>query len=165
MTPRQLQLLDFIRVRLENGVNPSYAEIAQGLGFANRSSAHQIVARLIEAGYLRRGPGHARSLELVERKDLRGTSSDALRAELARRGEAIELQREPLGHGRQATCAADTCGVAVQRGRLFCRHHWFKLPHSLRDEILRAHAARDARRYQALVAEARDIADGCGGPL
>lgn len=166
MTPRELQTLDYIRLRLENGVQPTFREIANSLNLSGPSYAFRLVEGLIERGHLYRAPGRHRSLTLPGMPDLKAATSDALRAELARRGELIETRERHLpAYGRAASCAADTCGAAVRRGHLFCRPHWFALPHPLRDDILRAHAARDTRRYQTLVAEARDVADACGGVL
>ena len=165
MSPLQLKLLDWVRPLLQEGLSPTLQQIADGLELSNKSRAHGLVASLIASGHLTRVPNKPRSLALAGVPDLRAAPSDFLRAELARRGEALV---EPAGRratGQQVTCAADTCGMAVQRGHLFCRRHWFALPHQLRDDLLRAHAARDTRRYQHLVAEARDIADACGGPL
>jgi hypothetical protein len=168
MSPHQVQTLDFVRERIAGaGYCPTYREIAAEVG-TTPSYAHRLVAELVDAGKLRRRPGARRGLELADRADLRGVPSDALRDELARRGETLgALSREPRAYGRNPGCAADTCGAAVERGHLFCRTHWFALDRDLRDGLLTAHSrARrtrspaDASAYQALLTQARDAIDG-----
>lgn len=166
MTPRQLEALDYVRSLAEHGLSPTMQQIAQALGMASKSGAHRVVTSLVASGHLKRKPNRQQSLTLPDLPDLRSAPSDLLRAELARRGEALDQPAPIVGGWRgRVTCAADTCGMTVPRGHLFCRRHWFKLPLQLRDDILRTHASRDRARYQELVAEARDIADACGGVL
>ena len=67
LTPRQQEILDFIRERIEaDGVPPSLIEIAQAFGFADPSSAQHFVAALEAKGALRREPGKRRNLRLVD---------------------------------------------------------------------------------------------------
>lgn len=167
MTPLQLQVLDYVRELSDGGISPSVRQIAARIGAKSPSTAQRVIEGLVRDGHLARRPGSTRSLRLADQPDLRRATSDALRAELARRGETTEALRVPeaRAYGRRISCAADTCGIAVQRGHLFCRTHWFALPDDLRAGILGAFRARDTARYQQLVGQARDIADGCTGVI
>lgn len=70
LTPRQQQILDFIRVRIDSdAVSPSLAEIAEAFGFADHSSAQHFVAALVAKGALLREPGKRRNLRLVDATD------------------------------------------------------------------------------------------------
>ena len=172
MTPEQLRILDFVRDRItEVGHAPTIRETATAQRLSV-TGAHKIIDALVSSGKLRRTPAASRGLEVVDAIDLRGVGTSALRAELARRGETLEAlpSGRGLATGTKQTCAADTCGAPVQRGQLMCRTHWFALPRDLRDDILTTHAralryrrGEDVTRYQELVAQARDVADGLGG--
>lgn len=161
MTPQQLRALDFVRDRItETGWSPTIRETADHLRLG-LSATHRLIERLIDAGHLARCRRSPRGLTIPAAVDLRVVGSSALRAELARRGETLEgLGARPIAYRTKRTCSADTCGEEVRFGHLFCRRHWFKLPQSLQQGILRAFASKNVERYQALVAEARDIADG-----
>ncbi|HYD12706.1 MAG TPA: hypothetical protein VEC11_07650 [Allosphingosinicella sp.] len=88
MTPEGLQLLTFIRGRIERtGVAPSYREMMSELGMRSNSGVFLMVARLVEAGHLVRVPGRHRGLRLPG-VDLRSVPTHRLRAELARREAA-----------------------------------------------------------------------------
>lgn len=168
MTPRQLEALDFVRDRITlAGFAPTVREIGRHLGISSPSSVARLLEGLSDAGHIRLANGRHRGIELAGQPDLRAASIDAIRAELARRGETLEsLQAQSsVGMARHAACAADTCGVRVQPGRLFCLTHWRALPGDLQRDLLAAHRRRDLRRFQELLVQARDIADGCGGAL
>lgn len=165
MTPHDLRALDCIRRSITVlGFAPTVRELADEIGIA-LSGTHRVIDRLVEAGKLRRTAARTRGLDLPGQPDLRIVDSQALRDELARRGETLDrlAGHAPLAYGRRAaSCAADCCQVEVRRGQLFCRTHWFALPRDLQDGIKQAFARRDTSRYQELVAEARDIAEGGG---
>lgn len=163
MTPQQLRALDFIRDRVsETGYAPTVRELADHV-HAGVSAAHALIDALVEQGHLVRHAGQHRGLSLPG-ADLRHVGSSALRAELSRRGETLEgLGARQIAHGTQRTCAADTCGAPVAVGHLFCRSHWYAIPATLRSAIFEAHRRRQSGLYQQLVAQARDIADGCTG--
>lgn len=166
MTPQQLEAFDFVRDRITlTGYPPSIREIAAHLNLASHSGASRLIEALVEAGKLGRHPGKDCGLFLIGEPDLRSASLDAIRAELARRGETLEsLQaRAPDPTARHARCAADTCGAAVRRGHLFCLTHWRALPSDLQTGLLAAHRRGNRRHFQMLLTTARDIADGCGG--
>jgi len=160
MTPNDVKVLDFVRVQIAvAGFAPTIREIGAHLGVKGRAPAHQIVDRLVREGHLNRLPHRERGLRLADTPDLRAAPTDALRAELARRGATLDALRDaPRGQFRRGavTCAADCCQDEVRRGQLFCRRHWFLLPFSLRQDILAAFGAGDAGKYQLFVTEARD---------
>lgn len=166
MTPALVKTLDMVRTRIEStGYAPTLDEIAEATG-ATKSRVHARIADLDRRGKLRKISNRARGIELAEVPDMRTVPSDLLRAELARRGETLSALStgERRAYGRRAvSCAADSCGIEVPKGHLFCRRHWFGLPLDLRQTILRTFAARDVNAYQDAVARARDIADGGRG--
>ena len=158
MTPDQVKTLDFVRDRIERaGFAPTQCEIAEAIG-TSRPTAMQHVHQLAQLGLLRRQPHRHRGLDLADRPDLRAVGTDALRAELARRGKTMDAlsDRTPRSWGGRP-CAADCCEDRVGRGHLFCRDHWFAIPEDLRGAILNAFGAKDERGYGDAVAEARDF--------
>lgn len=163
MTGNELAALDFICDRLaRSGLAPTYREIGEKVG-VTASGARYIALRLDANGLIRRSSGRYRGLALAPKADLRGHTSDALRAELARRGETIgaldKPERTALGRGSVA-CAADCCTTEVQRGHLYCRSHYFSLPHGLRQRILSAFGRKDVSAYQEAFQEAQARIDG-----
>jgi repressor LexA len=52
---------NFVR---ENGIPPTYAEMADGLGIKSRGSTHRMVKSLCEAGYLKMIPGKFRTIQV-----------------------------------------------------------------------------------------------------
>lgn len=69
LTEKQAMTLTFIADYLaaHGGVSPSFQEIIDHLGVRSKCSAHRLVARLAERGYVRMIRGHARSLEVIRR--------------------------------------------------------------------------------------------------
>lgn len=165
MTPHQLRALDLFREYADAGFSPTAREVGTRLSLST-SSARDVLNRLVESGHLNRERGKRRGLSLADRPDLRLASTAALAAELKRRGKDGALYRpQPRASRGRQSCTADTCGIAVQPGHLFCRAHWLRLPDDLRRSIFAAFKAGDTRRYQELVARARDIADNCGSVM
>ena len=65
LTARQQQILDWIRGHMEaNGMPPTRAEIATGLGFSTASSAEDHLQALARKGAIELTPGAARGLRL-----------------------------------------------------------------------------------------------------
>jgi repressor LexA len=65
LTARQQQILDWIRAHLEaNGMPPTRAEIARGLGFSTASSAEDHLRALARKGAIELLPGASRGLRL-----------------------------------------------------------------------------------------------------
>lgn len=68
MTPRQAQLLRFIRgYQIANsGVSPTLAECSAGLGLYSCGNIHALMVGLEARGALRRLPRQARAIEIIE---------------------------------------------------------------------------------------------------
>ena len=67
LTPRQQQILDWIRGYLETtGMPPTRAEIANGLGFSTPSSAEDHLQALARKGAIEMLPGASRGLRLKD---------------------------------------------------------------------------------------------------
>ena len=69
ITKKQLAVLNFLQdFTEENGYSPSYREIMAGLGLSSVSAVAEHVENLVEKGVLRKVPGAARSLEVLDYK-------------------------------------------------------------------------------------------------
>ena len=69
LTKKQLAVLDFLQdFTEENGYSPSYREIMSGLGLSSVSAVAEHVENLVEKGVLKKVPGAARSLEILDYK-------------------------------------------------------------------------------------------------
>ncbi len=69
LTKKQLALLDFLQDFTETvGYSPSYREIMTGLGLNSVSAVAEHVENLVEKGVLKKVPGAARSLEILDYK-------------------------------------------------------------------------------------------------
>jgi repressor LexA len=67
LTARQQQILDWIRSFIEaNGMPPTRAEIASGLGFSSASSAEDHLQALAKKGALELVPGSSRGMRLID---------------------------------------------------------------------------------------------------
>lgn len=68
-TKKQLAVLDFIQdFTEENGHSPSYREIMEGLGLSSVSAVAEHIDNLVAKGALKKTPGEARSLEILDYK-------------------------------------------------------------------------------------------------
>lgn len=173
MTPRELEALEFVRERLAaRGVSPSYREIEAELGLKSLSGVQRIVNALVSRGELVRHRNRARGLTLGNVPDLRVVPTDALHAELARRGETPGAFTQPVRRAasrQDVPCACDCCSIVVEPGSAFCREHWYAIDKTLRDEMLGAHAAyrrlqsrENEARYQTAFFAAREQANAFG---
>jgi len=71
LTPRQQEILDFIRSTLEVlGAPPTRAEIASAFGFASPNAAEEHLKALARKGAIVLEPGSARGIRLVEQLGL-----------------------------------------------------------------------------------------------
>ncbi len=71
LTPRQQEILDFIRNTLEIlGAPPTRAEIATAFGFASHNAAEEHLRALAKKGVIVIEPGAARGIRLVEQLGL-----------------------------------------------------------------------------------------------
>ncbi|MBR3365768.1 hypothetical protein IKG48_01455 [Candidatus Saccharibacteria bacterium] len=67
LTKKQTAVYDFIREFIESkGYSPSYRDIMAGLGLSSVSAVAEHVDNLVRLGALRKAPGAARSLEVVD---------------------------------------------------------------------------------------------------
>lgn len=66
---RERKALEFISQYIQrHGYAPTLAEVAEALSVNAVSTVHELVARLVMKGFLRKSPGYERGLELVESK-------------------------------------------------------------------------------------------------
>lgn len=70
LTRKQLELLDFIRQRMDmDGVPPSFDEMKDALDLRSKSGIHRLITALEERGFIRRLAHRARALEIVKLPD------------------------------------------------------------------------------------------------
>lgn len=66
LTHKQRDMLVLIQDRTkEDGVPPSYEEMAKSLGLSSKSGVHRLIKALEERGYIRRLPHRARAIEVL----------------------------------------------------------------------------------------------------
>ena len=69
LTKKQLAVLDYLQdFAEEKGYSPSYREIQAGLGLSSVSAVAEHIDNLVAKGVLKRVPGAARSLEVLDYK-------------------------------------------------------------------------------------------------
>ena len=69
LTKKQLAVLNFLQdFTEENGYSPSYREIMSGLGLSSVSAVAEHIENLVNKGVLKKVPGAARSLEVLDYK-------------------------------------------------------------------------------------------------
>jgi repressor LexA len=67
LTRKQLELLDFIRTRMDaEGVPPSFDEMKEALDLRSKSGIHRLITALEERGFIRRLAHRARAIEMVK---------------------------------------------------------------------------------------------------
>lgn len=67
LTRKQLELLDFIKVRMDrDGVPPSFDEMKDALDLRSKSGIHRLITALEERGFIRRLAHRARALEIIK---------------------------------------------------------------------------------------------------
>ena len=67
LTRKQLELLDFIRIRVEeDGIPPSFDEMKDALDLKSKSGIHRLITALEERGFIRRLAHRARALEIIK---------------------------------------------------------------------------------------------------
>lgn len=71
ITKKQKLILDFLNAYMsENEDSPSYREIATGIGLSSVASVAEHIDNLVEKGVLKKTPGEARSLEVLDYEHL-----------------------------------------------------------------------------------------------
>lgn len=69
LTKKQLAVLNYLEdFTEENGYSPSYREIMTGLGLSSVSAVAEHIDNLVSKGVLKKVPGAARSLEVLDYK-------------------------------------------------------------------------------------------------
>ena len=69
LTKKQLALINFLEDFMEeNGNSPSYREIQTGLGLSSVSAVAEHIDNLVQKGVLKKTPGAARTLEILNYK-------------------------------------------------------------------------------------------------
>ena len=67
LTRKQLELLDFIKTRMDrDGVPPSFDEMKDALDLRSKSGIHRLITALEERGFIRRLAHRARAIEIVK---------------------------------------------------------------------------------------------------
>jgi len=67
LTKKQLDLLDFIQIRVQrDGVPPSFDEMKEALDLRSKSGIHRLITALEERGFIRRLAHRARALEIIK---------------------------------------------------------------------------------------------------
>ena len=104
LTKKQLALLEFLEDFTEReGYSPSYREIMAGMGLTSVSAVAEHVDNLVSKGVLRKVPGAARSLEILDYKheetvklfkEKMTTCSEEKRKILEQAGEILGLDLE-----------------------------------------------------------------------
>jgi repressor LexA len=70
LTRKQLELLDFIKQRMDrDGVPPSFDEMKDALDLRSKSGIHRLITALEERGFIRRLAHRARALEIIKLPD------------------------------------------------------------------------------------------------
>ena len=69
ITKKQLAVLEFLQEFTdEKGYSPSYREIMTGLGLSSVSAVAEHIDNLVNKGVIKKMPGEARSLEILDYK-------------------------------------------------------------------------------------------------
>ena len=67
LTRKQIELLDFIRIRIDaEGVPPSFDEMKEALGLKSKSGIHRLITALEERGFIKRMAHRARALDILK---------------------------------------------------------------------------------------------------
>ncbi len=94
LTKKQKLIIDFIsEFTGEHNYSPSYREIMAGLGLTSVSAVAEHVENLVEKGALRKTPGAARSLEVIDTSYPETTALFRARLETASDEDAGTLLR------------------------------------------------------------------------
>ena len=74
-TKKQAAILKFIDdYTIENNASPSYREIQSALGLGSVATVAQHIENCVEAGFLKKVPNTARSLEVIHLEDYKETT-------------------------------------------------------------------------------------------
>ena len=146
LTPRQQEILDFIRSSLEVlGAPPTRAEIANAFGFASHNAAEEHLRALAKKGIIVLEPGSARGIRLVEQLGLPLIGSVAAGSPIL----AVE--------NVQARYALDA-SLFKPRADFLLRVRGLSMLHAgiLEGDLIAVHRCAEARNGQIVVARLDD---------
>lgn len=146
LTPRQQEILDFIRNNVELlGAPPTRAEIASAFGFASHNAAEEHLKALAKKGAIVLEPGSARGIRLVEQLGLPLIGSVAAGSPIL----AVENVQ-----GRYALDAS----LFKPRADFLLRVRGLSMLHAgiLEGDLLAVHRCAEARNGQIVVARLDD---------
>jgi|GEM_PF-5991575 repressor LexA len=66
LTAREKECLRGIKALTEDGVGPSFEELARFMGLCSKSGVSRLVGQLVSKGYLKRHPFRPRALEIID---------------------------------------------------------------------------------------------------
>jgi repressor LexA len=146
LTPRQREILDFIRNTLEVlGAPPTRAEIAGAFGFASHNAAEEHLKALAKKGAIVLDPGSARGIRLVEQLGLPLIGSVAAGSPiLAVENERGRLQVDPRLFSPRADYLLQVRGNSMTGAGI------------LDGDLLAVHRTSEARSGQIVVARIED---------
>lgn len=146
LTPRQHEILDFIRSSLEVfGAPPTRAEIAGAFGFASHNAAEAHLKALAKKGVIVLDPGSARGIRLVEQLGLPLIGSVAAGSPiLAVENELGRLQIDPRLFAPRADYLLQVRGNSMTGAGI------------LDGDLLAVHRTSEARSGQIIVARIED---------
>ena len=146
LTPRQQEILDFIRSNVEMlGAPPTRAEIATAFGFSSHNAAEEHLKALAKKGVVVLEPGSARGIRLVEQLGLPLIGSVAAGSHIL----AVENVQ-----GRYALDAS----LFKPRADFLLRVRGLSMLHAgiLEGDLLAVHRCAEARNGQIVVARLDD---------
>lgn len=95
LTRKQLELLDFIRNRMDrDGVPPSFDEMKEALDLRSKSGIHRLITALEERGFIRRLAHRARAIEIVKIPE--AMEKSGFSARVIDGGRRTEQARNPM---------------------------------------------------------------------
>ncbi len=146
LTPRQREILDFIKNSLEVlGAPPTRAEIAGAFGFASHNAAEEHLRALAKKGAIVMDPGSARGIRLVEQLGLPLIGSVAAGSPLlAVENELGRLQIDPRLFNPRADYLLQVRGNSMTGAGI------------LDGDLLAVHKTTEARSGQIVVARIED---------
>ena len=148
LTPRQQEVLDFIRNTVEIlGAPPTRAEIAQAFGFASANAAEEHIKALAKKGVINLEPGSARGIRLVEQLGLPLIGSVAAGSPiLAQEHVQSRIQLDPALFSPRADFLLRVRGLSMINAGI------------LDGDLLAVHRTNEARDGQIVVARlAEDV--------
>jgi repressor LexA len=146
LTPRQREILDFIKNSLEVlGAPPTRAEIAGAFGFASHNAAEEHLRALAKKGAIVMDPGSARGIRLVEQLGLPLIGSVAAGSPLlAVENERGRLQIDPRLFTPRADYLLQVRGNSMTGAGI------------LDGDLLAVHKTTEAKSGQIVVARIED---------